>query len=204
MTSLNDQELARLEALNKLREIGIEPFPAEAFEVSHLSEDIQSKWSEEVEGDYMEVSLAGRLMMKRIMGKASFGELQDSAGRIQIYVQRDDICPEEDKTMYNDVFKKLLDIGDYIVAQTGYIEDSPTTNFSHSLWFPYKLINKGDLVVVYTKSGSSKERVLDKGNKAHFFYLGLTEPIWNAPRHGALILHAPSWDSKPAEALIRK
>ncbi len=114
MTSLNDQELARLEALNKLREIGIEPFPAEAFEVSHLSEDIQSKWSEEVEGDYMEVSLAGRLMMKRIMGKASFGELQDSAGRIQIYVQRDDICPEEDKTMYNDVFKKLLDIGDYI------------------------------------------------------------------------------------------
>ena len=97
-----------------------------------------------------------------------------------------------------------LDIGDYIVAQTGYIEDSPTTNFSHSLWFPYKLVNKGDLVVIYTKGGSSKERVLDKGNKAHFFYLGLTEPVWNASRKGALILHAPSWASRPAEELIRK
>jgi len=113
MIGLNDQEKARLDALQQLRALNIDPYPAEAFHVSHLSQAVKQEWLEGAEG-YEEVYMAGRLMMKRIMGKASFAELQDSAGRIQIYMQRDEICPGDDKSLYNDVFKKHLDIGDYI------------------------------------------------------------------------------------------
>jgi len=113
MIGLNDQEKARLEALDHLRQLNIDPFPAESFPVTHQSSEIHDSWEEGKDG-FESVSLAGRLMMKRIMGKASFAELQDSSGRIQIYIQRDEICPDDDKTMYNDVFKKHLDIGDYI------------------------------------------------------------------------------------------
>lgn len=113
MIGFNDQEKARLEALQQLRALNIDPYPAEAFHVSHLSEQVKKEWTEGAEG-YQGVTMAGRLMMKRIMGKASFAELQDSEGRIQIYMQRDEICPGDDKSLYNDVFKKHLDIGDYI------------------------------------------------------------------------------------------
>jgi lysyl-tRNA synthetase, class II len=120
MHELNDQEIARREALNQLLELGINPYPAEAFHVNSTSSRIKESFTDESAGDFQHVRLAGRLMMKRIMGKASFAELQDNYGKIQIYIQRDDICAGEDKTMYNDVFKKHLDIGDFIGIE-GYV-----------------------------------------------------------------------------------
>jgi len=106
---LSEQEVFRRESLNKLRGMGIEPFPAQLFPVDILSQEIKGHYAEG-----KEVCLAGRIMSKRIMGKASFAELQDSSGRIQLYFNRDEICPGEDKSIYNDVFKKLLDLGDFI------------------------------------------------------------------------------------------
>lgn len=109
---LSEQEQVRREAMNKLRQLGVEPYPAAAFETNKYSSDI-AKYKDGAEG-FKDVVLAGRLMSKRIMGKASFAELQDAEGRVQLYVNRDEICPGDDKTMYNEVFKKLLDIGDFI------------------------------------------------------------------------------------------
>ena len=106
---LSEQEIQRRESLNKLRSLNIEPFPAPLYPVNSLSSELLKNYEEG-----KEVCLAGRMMSRRIMGKASFAELQDSEGRIQIYVNRDEICPEEDKSLYNDVFKKLLDLGDFI------------------------------------------------------------------------------------------
>ena len=106
---LSEQEIVRRETLQKIVDLGIDPYPSRTYEVSHRAKDIKTNYKE---GE--EVSLAGRLMMKRIMGKASFAELLDSSGRIQLYLSRDEICPGEDKTMYNTLFKKLLDIGDFI------------------------------------------------------------------------------------------
>jgi len=112
---LSEQELVRRESLQKLRDLGIDPYPADLFDVNITSKQIKEKYKE---GEELNVVLAGRLMSRRIMGKASFAELQDSDGKIQIYVNRDVICEGEDKTMYNTVFKKLLDIGD-IIGVTG-------------------------------------------------------------------------------------
>ena len=109
MLQLSEQEIVRREKLSKLRELGINPYPANLYPVTHSSADIKSDFSE---GE--KVVMAGRLMRKKIQGKAAFGELQDSEGRIQIYFNRDEICPGEDKSNYNDVFKKLLDLGDFI------------------------------------------------------------------------------------------
>ena len=109
MTGLSEQEIIRREKLTKLRAMGINPYPAPLYPVDHSSEDIKSSFAEG-----KKVVIAGRLMSRRIQGKASFAELQDSKGRIQIYFNRDEICPGEDKTLYNDVYKKLLDIGDII------------------------------------------------------------------------------------------
>ena len=105
----SEQELIRREKLKQLRGLGIDPYPAAAFSTNANSESIIDEF---VEGK--QVTIAGRLMSRRIQGKASFAELQDSKGRIQVYFNRDILCPEEDKTMYNDVYKKLLDIGDII------------------------------------------------------------------------------------------
>ncbi len=110
---LSEQEKIRREALEELEKLGINPFPAETFEVSVTSGEILENFQPE-SGHYQDVQLAGRIMSRRIMGNASFAELQDQKGRIQIYVRRDDLCPSDDKTMYNTVFKKLLDIGDII------------------------------------------------------------------------------------------
>ena len=110
---LSEQELVRRENLQAMRDLGIDPYPASTFVVNAKSMEVKQNFKE---GDstYQEVSMAGRLMSRRIMGKASFAELQDSEGRIQLYVSRDDICPGENKDLYNKVFKKLLDFGDYI------------------------------------------------------------------------------------------
>lgn len=114
MQQLSEQEIVRRESLQKIIDAGINPYPAEAFQVTHHSKDLKEQFTEEKADEFKNVSIAGRLMMKRIMGKASFGVLQDSEGKIQFYISRDDICPGEDKFMYNDLFKKLLDIGDFI------------------------------------------------------------------------------------------
>jgi lysyl-tRNA synthetase class 2 len=110
---LSEQEQIRRNSLEEIKKLGYNPYPPETFKISHRSSEILSVFEadEKALGD---ISLAGRIMSRRIMGKASFAEIQDSAGRIQIYLNRDELCPEEDKTLYNIVFKKLLDIGDII------------------------------------------------------------------------------------------
>ena len=109
--ALSEQEIVRRESLQQLRDLGVDPYPAAMFEVNTTSKKIKENFKE---GDMLDVVLGGRLMSRRIMGKASFAEIQDSEGRIQIYVNRDEICEADDTTMYNSVFKKLLDIGDII------------------------------------------------------------------------------------------
>lgn len=119
--ALSEQEIVRREALEEIRQLGLDPYPAEKFDVTHHASEIKKNFDADKNADdFREVTLAGRLMMRRIMGKASFAELQDSSGRIQLYISRDDICPGEDKTQYNTLFKKLLDIGDFIGVK-GYV-----------------------------------------------------------------------------------
>ncbi len=116
---LKEQEIIRRNSLKELIQLGIEPYPAEGFEVNVTTQEILKNFP----GDqslYQDVSLAGRIMSRRIMGAASFGEIQDATGRIQFYIRRDDICQGEDKTLYNTVFKRLLDIGD-IIGIKGYV-----------------------------------------------------------------------------------
>lgn len=112
MQELSEQERVRRDALKRLEELGIDPYPAAQFPVNILSTDLKSRF--EAGEELKDVVLAGRMMSTRIMGKASFAELQDAEGRIQIYIARDEICSGDDKTLYNEVFKKLLDRGDFI------------------------------------------------------------------------------------------
>ncbi|MBQ7878508.1 MAG: lysine--tRNA ligase [Bacteroidaceae bacterium] len=109
---LSEQEIVRREALDELRKMGIEPYPAAEYPVNAYSTDILAEFNDEDEA--RKVCIAGRLMSRRVMGKASFIELQDSKGRIQVYITRDDLCPGEDKDLYNVLFKRLLDIGDFV------------------------------------------------------------------------------------------
>ncbi|MBQ7634568.1 MAG: lysine--tRNA ligase [Bacteroidaceae bacterium] len=109
---LSEQEINRRNSLSALREAGINPYPAELYPVDALAAEVVAAFNDADEP--RQVCLAGRMMSRRVMGKASFAELLDSSGRVQLYITRDDICPEEDKTLYNTVFKKLLDLGDYI------------------------------------------------------------------------------------------
>ncbi|WP_321288547.1 lysine--tRNA ligase [uncultured Sunxiuqinia sp.] len=113
IAELSEQEVIRRNSLARLRELGIEPYPAEQYPVNAKAKEIKDNFDPEKE-NYQAVVLAGRIMSRRIMGKASFAELQDDSGRIQMYFNRDEICPGDDKTLYNEVFKKLLDIGDII------------------------------------------------------------------------------------------
>src|SRR6267143_899404 len=108
---LSEQEIIRRQSLEELIKLGINPYPAELFEVNVSAAEIHEQYPQK---EYPDVSLAGRIMSRRIMGNASFAELQDETGRIQLYFRRDDLCPTEDKALYNNVFKKLLDIGDII------------------------------------------------------------------------------------------
>ena len=124
MPELSEQEQIRRNSLEELKKLGINPYPANMYEVNAKSSDILDQFPKDApegtELPFQNISIAGRIMSRRIMGAASFVELQDSYGRIQLYVKRDEICPGEDKTMYNTVFKRLLDIGD-IVGVTGYV-----------------------------------------------------------------------------------
>ena len=111
---LSEQELLRRKSLTALRELGIEPYPAAMYDVTATAAQISEKLTDENKEEFAQVRIAGRIMSRRIMGSASFFELQDHTGRIQVYIRRDDICPEGDPTLYNTVFKKLLDIGDFV------------------------------------------------------------------------------------------
>ena len=125
MIELSEQELLRRKSLTALRELGIEPYPAEMYDVTATAAQIAENLTEENKEQYAQVRIAGRIMSRRIMGSASFFELQDHTGRIQVYIRRDDICPEGDTTLYNTVFKKLLDIGDFVgVEGFGFITNS--------------------------------------------------------------------------------
>ena len=109
---LSEQEIGRRQSLQELREMGIDPYPAAEYPTNAFSADIKENFNDDDEP--RQVCIAGRMMSRRVMGKASFVELQDSKGRIQVYITRDDICPDDDKDLYNKVFKRLLDIGDFI------------------------------------------------------------------------------------------
>jgi lysyl-tRNA synthetase, class II len=116
---LSEQELVRRNALTELYQLGINPYPPEAYTINASTENILQEFETNPE-KFQEISIAGRIMSRRIMGAASFCELQDSSGRIQLYFKRDDLCPGEDKTLYNTVVKRLLDIGD-IIGVTGFV-----------------------------------------------------------------------------------
>ena len=108
---LSEQEIVRRQSLQELRDMGIDPYPAAEYPTNAFSTDIRDNFKDD---EKREVTIAGRLMSRRVMGKASFAEIQDSKGRVQVYVTRDDICPDENKDLYNKVFKRLLDIGDFV------------------------------------------------------------------------------------------
>jgi len=139
MQHLSEQEVLRRNKREELMKLGIDPYPAETFEVNVSIADILKNYEKDKDG-YKKVSLAGRLMSFRIMGSASFAEIQDATGRMQIYLQRDELCPTEDKTLYNTVFKKLLDIGD-IIGVTGYVFTTQTGETSIHVT-SFKVLNK--------------------------------------------------------------
>ena len=149
---LSEQEIVRRNSLSTLREMGINPYPADEFVVDAYSDDIREQFVDDAP-EQRQVRIAGRIMSRRIMGKASFIELQDSHGRIQVYISRDDLCPGEDKDLYNVVFKKLLDMGDF-VGITGYVFRTQTGEISvHAQ--SLKLLSKSlrPLPVVKVKDG---------------------------------------------------
>lgn len=138
-TGLSEQEILRRNALGQLRELGIDPYPAEGYEISTNAADILANFESHKDA-YQNVSIAGRIMTRRIMGSAAFAELQDATGRIQVYLKRDDLCPDEDKTLYNTVFKKLLDLGDFIGIK-GYVFLTQTGEISVHVT-EFKLLSK--------------------------------------------------------------
>ena len=165
---LSEQEVLRRQSLGELRRMGIDPYPAAEYPTDAFSTDILKKvesgeWSVESEdpSQLKEVCIAGRMMSRRVMGKASFVELQDSKGRIQVYITRDDICPEEDKELYNTVFKKLMDIGDFIGVR-GYVFRTQTGEVSvHAK--ELKLLSKSlkPLPIVKYKDGVAYDKFDD-------------------------------------------
>lgn len=126
--SLNEQQILRRQSLEELKKLGYNPFPAELYEVNVSTAEIKKNYENDKLA-YKNVSIAGRIMARRIMGKASFAELQDSTGRIQLYINRDEICPDENKDLYNTVFKRLLDIGD-IIGVKGFVFTTQTGEIS--------------------------------------------------------------------------
>lgn len=155
---LSEQEIVRRQSLQELRDMGIDPYPAAEFPVNAYSDDIKANFKED---EKRNVVVAGRLMSRRVMGKASFAEIQDSKGRIQIYITRDDICPDEDKTLYNNIFKRLLDIGDFIGVE-GFVFKTQTGEISvHAQ--SLKLLSKSlkPLPIVKYKDGVAYDKFDD-------------------------------------------
>jgi lysyl-tRNA synthetase, class II len=158
---LSEQEQIRREKLQQLQQLGIEPYPAAQYVVNITTEEIRKNFSEETKDNFQQVSIAGRVMSIRDMGKASFAVLQDSKGKIQLYVRRDDICPDEDKTLYNTVWKKLLDIGD-IIGVTGFVFVTKTGELSiHVQSFTFLSKALRPLPIVKEKEGEVYDAVTD-------------------------------------------
>jgi lysyl-tRNA synthetase class 2 len=156
---LSEQEIIRRQSLDELRQVGVEPYPAALYEVNAWSTDIKSEFTDEA--NHRRVSIAGRIMTRRIMGKASFIELMDSKGRIQVYITRDDICPEENKDLYNVIFKKLTDIGDF-VGITGFVFRTQTGEISvHAETFTILSKSLRPLPVVKMKDGVAFDKLTD-------------------------------------------
>lgn len=169
---LSEQELLRRQKREELMKMGIDPYPAELFEVNATAADIHKNY-ENNKLDYKSISLAGRLMGFRIMGSASFAELQDSTGRVQLYFRRDDLCPDEDKTLYNTVFKKLLDIGD-IIGIKGYVFTTQTGEISVHVQ-EFKILNKSlkPLPVVKEADGKTYDGFTDPEQRFRQRYVDL-------------------------------
>lgn len=171
---LSEQELIRRQKLAELQQLGIDPYPAQEFLVSHTAAAVKTGYSEETKDAFAKVSLAGRIMSVRDMGKASFAVLQDHTGRIQLYVKRDEICPGEDKSLYDQVWKKLLDIGDIIGVQ-GYGFITRTGEISvhvHSFVLLSKALKP--LPVVREKDGETFDAVTDPEFRYRQRYVDLT------------------------------
>ena len=157
---LSEQELLRREALASIIKLGIDPYPAESYDINSNAKSILSNFDKHPD-DYKSISIAGRIMSRRIMGSASFIELQDSTGRIQVYLNRDELCPTDDKTLYNTVFKKLLDIGD-IVGIKGYAFTTQTGTISiHALELIILSKSLKPLPVVKSADGQTFDAVTD-------------------------------------------
>ncbi|MFO7924075.1 MAG: lysine--tRNA ligase [Bacteroidales bacterium] len=169
---LSEQELIRREALDELIKLGIDPYPAETFDVNVSSREILENFSKDSD-QYQDVQIAGRIMSRRIMGNASFAGLQDQDGRIQIYLRRDDLCPREDKTLYNTVFKKLLDIGD-IIGVRGFVFVTQVGEISIHVK-ELKLLAKSlhPLPVVKEKEGKTYDAFSDPDQRYRQRYLDM-------------------------------
>jgi len=156
---LSEQEIIRRQSLDELRKLGVEPYPAALYDVNAWSTDIKSEFKDDDERRL--VTIAGRIMSRRIMGKASFIELMDAKGRIQIYITRDDICPGENKDLYNTVFKKLMDIGDF-VGITGFVFRTQTGEISvHAETLTLLSKSLKPLPVVKVKDGVTFDKFTD-------------------------------------------
>ena len=159
--TLSEQEIVRRDKLKEFETLGINPYPAPLFEVTHTAKEIKENFIEEKKESFASVSIAGRVMSVRDMGKANFAVLQDSTGRIQIYIKRDDICPDEDKTLYNTVWKKLIDIGD-IIGVKGFVFTTKTGETSiHVQEFTVLTKSLRPLPVVKEKEGEVFDAVSD-------------------------------------------
>lgn len=160
-TTLSEQEIVRRDKLKELYALGIDPYPAAAFPVSHSAAGIREGFSDSTAENFREISIAGRIMSIRDMGKASFAVLQDSSGRIQLYVKRDDLCPGEDKTLYQTLWKKLIDIGD-IIGVKGFAFYTKTGEISiHVLELTLLTKALRPLPVVKEKDGALFDAVSD-------------------------------------------
>ena len=169
---LNEQEIVRRQSMETLRSKGIEPYPAAEFAVNAYSTEIKQQFSDEQDPP-RQVRVAGRIMSRRIMGKASFIELQDSKGRIQIYISRDDICPGDDKALYNEVFKKLLDIGDFIGIE-GFVFRTRTGEISiHAQKLTVLSKSLRPLPIVKLKDGKAYDAFTDPEQRYRQRYVDL-------------------------------
>ena len=169
---LSEQEQIRRQSLARLRELGIDPYPAAKYDVNAHTDEIRSNYSPE-KNNYQDVCLAGRIMSRRIMGASSFTELQDEKGRIQCYFNRDVICPGDDKTMYNEVYKKLLDIGD-IIGVKGYVFITKTGELSvHVQEFTVLCKSLKPLPIVKEKDGKVYDAFTDPEQRYRKRYVDL-------------------------------
>ncbi len=158
--NLSEQEQIRRNSLDELRKYGIDPYPAAEYKTNVFAQEILNSFAPE-KNNFQDVSLAGRIMMRRIMGNASFAELMDSSGRIQIYVRRDDVCPGENKSLYNHVFKHLLDIGDFIGVRGHVFKTQMGETTVHVKEFTILCKSIRPLPIVKEKDGTVYDAVTD-------------------------------------------